>query len=264
MASNGEQTSQQAAGFWKPRHAVIGLGVLGLIIVLAVRGCGGDTEDVVESAEPEQNVQRQSVPLQAPAQGVYGNYPPVQQPYPGQPYGQPQPQPQAWPQQQAPVYPQQAPAYVQPPQYGQVQPPAGQQPGYGYQPQPVPAPQQYPVPDPDNPWAASVPRSYGQAPGGYGGPATAPQWGQHQHERPVYRDSQAGRRYRPLDHNRSGSRSENETRAPAPVWPNAPYDRRGGSSYGSTGSPGAPHPGYYGAAPVPYGGGYPGYGWPGY
>jgi len=288
MTANGGQTvPQQQVGFWKIRHAVIGLGVLGLITLLVVRGCGEDTEDE-QQAEAGGDAARQAVAVQVPAGQRAGQYRPAQQPYgapgyaPPQPaYGYQQQQPAyGYQQQQQPAYGyQQQPAYgtqsqqpaygtqSQQPAYGYQQQPAygygqQQQPAYGYGQQPGALQPQYPVTDPGNPWAAQVP--------GYGQQAQAPQWGQQQRQAPVYIiQVPGGSQYRPLDDKaEQSSRSSTTTPAAPPTWGARPYDRRGGSSFGgdaaSGGYPyGGTYGGYYGA---PYGlgtwpGGY-GSGWP--
>ncbi len=302
MTANGGQTiPQQQVGFWKIRHAVIGMAVLGLVTLLVVRGCGGD-EDEPEHEKSGDDAPRQAVAVQVPAGQWPGQYPAAQQPYgaPGYPqqqqpayrYQQQQPdygtrqQPAYGYQQQQPAYgTQQQPAYgyqQQQPAYGTQQQPtygyqqqqpvygAQQQPAYGYQQQQPAygyaqqgaAQPQYPVTDPNNPWATQLP--------GYGQQAQAPQWGQTQRQQPVYIiQVPGGSQYRPLDEqSRDSSRSTTAPAAP-PVWTPRPYDRRGGSSFGGNGSGAGAYPyggaygGYYGA---PYGlgtvpGGY-GSGWP--
>jgi hypothetical protein len=282
MAANGGQTvPQQQVGFWKIRHAVIGLAVLGVITLLVLRGCGGDEEDEQKRAEAGNDAPRQAVAVQVPTAGQRpGQYPAAQQPYgaPGYPpqqpasgyqqqpvYGAQQQQPAYGYQQQQPTYgyQQQQPTYgaqQQQPGYGyaQQQPAYGyqqQQPAYGYGQQAVPQPQ-YPTTDPNNPWATQLP-SYQQQ-------AQTPQWGQSQRQAPVYVvPVPGGSQYRPLDgESRQSERSATAPAAP-PVWSARPYDRRSGSSFG--GSDG-------GAAAAPYGGAYGGYygttpyglgGWPG-
>lgn len=295
MTANGGQTvPQQQVGFWKIRHAVIGLGVLGLITLLLVRGCGEDAED--EPQAEAGDASRQAVAVQVPAGQRPGQYPAAQQPYgapgyaPQQPaYGYQQQQPAyAYPQQQPGYSYQQQPAYgaqSQQPAYGyQPQQPVygtqPQQPAYGYQQQPAygygqqgTAPQpQYPVTDPDNPWAARLP--------GYGQQTQTPQWGQQQRQAPVYIiQVPGGSQYRPLD-DQAGQSSRSST-APAapPTWGARPYDRRGGTSFGNDAAAGGypyggVYGGYYGAPyglgtwPGGYGSGwpatgYPGVGWPG-
>ena len=112
MTANGGQTvPQQQVGFWKIRHAVIGLAVLGLITFLMMRGCGGNAEDEQKQAQADNDAPRQAIAVEVPAVGQR----PGQYPAPQQPYG-------------APGYPQQQPAYG----YAQQQ-----QPAYGYQQQPA-------------------------------------------------------------------------------------------------------------------------------
>jgi hypothetical protein len=295
MTANGGQTvPQQQVGFWKIRHAVIGLAVLGVITLLVVRGCGGDAEDEQKQAEAGDDAPRQAVAVQVPAVGQPpGQYPAAQQrPYgaPGYPqqqpaygyqqqqpvygtrqqqpaYGYQQQQPTYGVQQQQPGYAQQQPAYgyaQQQPAYGyqQQQPAYGyqqQQPAYGYAQQGGAQPQ-YPTTDPNNPWATQLPPSYGQQ-------AQTPQWGQTQRQAPVYiiQVPGGGSQYRPLDGESRQSDRSATTPSEPPAWSTRPYDRRGGSSFGGTdsGAAGYPYGGYYGA---PYGlGGWPGgygSGWP--
>ena len=140
MTTQGTQaTGTPQGGFWKIRHAVIGLGVLVLLVMLLVRGCGDDESD--QRSQRDENMPRQAIAVQIPAsQWPSTQQAPVQTPAPQQPgYGY---VPQQAPAQQ-PGYgyaPQQAPA--QQPGYGYVpqQAPA-QQPGYGYVPQQAPAQQ---------------------------------------------------------------------------------------------------------------------------
>ena len=295
-ANGGQAVPQQQVGFWKIRHAVIGLGVLGLITLLVVRGCGEDAEDE-QQAVADGEASRQAVAVQVPAAQRPGQYPPARQPHaapgyaPQQPaYGyQQQPPAAAYPQQQpAYGYQQQQPAYgyqQQQPAYGYQQQPAygtqpqqpaygyqQQQPAYGYQQQPAygygqqqgTAQPQYPVTDPNNPWAAQLP--------GYGQQAQqAPQWGQQQRQAPVYIiQVPGGSQYRPLDDKAEQDSRGSTAPAAPPVWGVRPYDRRAGSSsFGGDGGTGVypyggTYGGYYGA---PYGlGTWPGgfaSGWPG-
>lgn len=226
------------AGFWKIRHLLVALGVLVLLVVLMVRGCGSD-ESGHNEAGREGDMPRQAVVVQIPAS--------------------------QWPQQQAPVQP---PAPPQP-GYGYIPP----QPGYGYpQQQPQALQPQAPAVDSGNPWAVQTPRSYN-----YGQPDSA-QWGRTQQQRvPQYvpPPSQSMPRYRPLDEDK-GSRVEVRPAPQPPVQsyrPAAPYDRLSGSSFGE-GAPTYPYgayPGYYGSGaygvpvtPYPgYPGMVPGAGWPG-
>jgi hypothetical protein len=263
MTTPGTQaTGTPQSGFWKPRHAVIGLGVLVVLVTLMVRGCGDDESE--QGSESTETMPRQSVVVQIPASQWPGTQQaPVQTPAPQQPgYG---------------YLPQQQP--MQQPGYGYVpQQQPMQQPGYGYVPQQQPVQQQpqAPVGAGGNPWAVqqSQPSSYGQ-------PAYQ-QWGQQQPQRPqqqqqYYAPPPVGSRYRPLE-------SENVQQAapqpqPAPpvqsYYPAAPYDRLSGSSFGTPAYPyggayGGAYPGYYG--PGVYGapggvyspgwGSIPGLGWP--
>ncbi len=252
MTSNGQQAATQPAGFWKIRHAVIGFGVL-LLIVVMVRSCGDEVEEEKVEAESENGVPRQGVVVEIPAQQWPGQYPPARQ-TPYQTQQQPYQMQQPYQTQQQPY---QAPGYVQ------------QQPAYGYGVQP-PVPQyQPPTSDPDNPWAVQQQPAYGYS----AQRATqAPTWGQPQYQRqPAYAQPSGRSRFRPLDERRRDDAQQSRAApAPAPTpWTN-PYDRRSGSSFGDSSAypySGA-YPGYYGGTPygVPgYGAGsYPGIGWPPY
>ncbi|GEM_PF-2071061 len=90
-ADNGEQLTVQPQGFWKPRHAVSGLGVI-LLLVLAVRSCGGDEDETTAKSKAGEDTPRQAIVVQIPAsqwpvppapRGQALSQPPV--------YGQPQP-----------------------------------------------------------------------------------------------------------------------------------------------------------------------------
>ena len=243
MADNDKQTATQAAGFWKIRHAGMGLGAL-LLVIVVVRSCGGDAEDERFEAESGNAVPRQAIAVKIPAPQWQGQYPPVQQ--------------QAH---QAPGYPtqqQQQPAYGYPAQQLQQQ----QQPAYGYPAQQLQQQRQLPATEPGNPWAVQQPaHSYGaqRAP-------QAQQWGQTRRQPPVYTQPPGSGQYRPLDEK---PRSVQQRSSAPAVRPTAPYDRRSGSSFGGNGSayPSGAYPGYYGSTPysVPaYGGGWPGGGYPGY
>jgi len=131
-AGNGEQTTSQQQGFWKLHHAAIGLGVL-LVLVFAVRSCGGDADDetVVKSESGEQ-IPRQAIVVQIPAsqwpaQAVPGGQqfyqPPVYvQPQPALPTADPD---NPWAVQKQPAYNygnQSAPRQSQAPGWGQQQP----------------------------------------------------------------------------------------------------------------------------------------------
>lgn len=230
------------AGFWKVRHLLVGLGVLVLLVMLMVRGCGSD-EDGHKEAGQEENLPRQAVVVQIPAS--------------------------QWPQQQVPVQP---PAPQQP-GYGYIP----QQPGYGYAPQQqqqgygygyAPQQQQPPPVDSGNPWAVQTPGSYRQPNGA--------QWGrpQQQPAQQYVPVPSTMPQYRPLDEN-GGTRVERRPPPPPPAQtyrPAAPYDRLSGSSFGEgSQTPYGAYPGYYGsgayatpAVPYPgYPGVYPGAGWPG-
>jgi hypothetical protein len=273
MTDNGKQAVAQVAGFWKIRHAVIGLGALLLAIVVLVRSCGGDDVDETADADHGEAVPRQAIAVKIPESEWQGQYPRGQQ----QPYQAP-----AWPQQQQPGYggypaAQQQPAYgytgqQQQAPYGypaqQQQPGYGyagqqQQPGYGYPAQQLQQQGQPPSVDTGNPWAVPQPR--------YG---TSTQWGETQRQPLVYSQPPGSGQYRPLD---TQPRVAQQRRtAPATTGlPEAPYDRPAGSSFGSNAGTGYPYPGGYPGYPggaayggpgygagVPGGWGYPGAGWP--
>jgi len=187
MTDNGKQTATQPAGFWKIRHAGMGLGALLLVIVL-VRSCGGDAEDEKFEAESGDAIPRHAIAVKIPPPQWQGQYPPAQPQahqapaYPGQQqqpaYGYPAQQLQQQPaygypaqqQQQQPAYgypaqQQQQPAYGYPAQQQQL--------AYGYPVQQLQQQRQLPATDPGNPWAVQQPAySYGAQP-----PQTQ-QWGQ--------------------------------------------------------------------------------------
>lgn len=231
-------TETRQVGFWKPRHAIIGVGAL-LFVILLVRACSGEPEvDEKLEAKNEQAVPASVAAGQIPAQQQWqgqrqqwqGQYPPVQQ--------------QFVPQQ--PVYPYPYPA-----------------PGQA----PVQQTRQLPSSEPGNPWSVrpQQPANSYSAPV-YPQPVEqAPQWGQPQQQRPVYSQPRGTAQYRPLDQESGQSKGNAAQPAPAPPavpatnWrPAAPYDRPAGSSYGPGGAqqpyPGS-YPGYYGGS---------GYGVPGY
>ncbi|MCO6411847.1 MAG: hypothetical protein J5I92_03800 [Thiogranum sp.] len=306
MAADGEQhaAAPAPAGFWKIRHAVIAAVVLGLFTLLVVKSCDGDAEDDSSRGSADKALPRQGIAVQRPEPGWAGQYAPAQpQPgygYPQQPpgynvppqpgYGYPQPQQPAYGGAQQPGYgysqQQQQPAYggAQPPAYGYPQ--SQQQTGYGYpQQQPgysVQPPPAYATVDPDNPWATQQHRPYGYS-AQVAPPAQQPRWGESQPQQPVYTQLPGAGQYRPLEETqRAPAQSKPAAQVPATVWPAAPYDRRAGSSFGSTDSSGYPlaggYPGYYAGAPYGYGApgiwpgrfgagwpggaGYPGVGWP--
>ena len=293
MTDNDRQAANQPVGFWKIRHAVMGLGAL-LLVIVFVRSCDGDAEDEKLEADAGDAIPRTSVAVKIPAPQWQGQQPTVQQqarqtlarPPQQQPaYGYPTQQQQpayGYPtQQQQPAYgyptQQQQPAYGYPTQ--QQQPaygyPTQQQPAYGYpaqQPQQQP---QLPAADRGNPWAVQQPAySYGSQP-----VPQRRQWGQARRPPPVdYSQPSAGSQYRPLDEKPHTAQKRRATPPPATGQPTAPYDRLSGSSFGDN-TTSYPHagssPGYYGGTPygVPaYGGGwpaggglgYPGAGWPGH
>ncbi len=102
MSSDSQQTTRAPApaGFWKVRHAVIGLGVLAAVILLMVRGCGD--EEPEQQANSGTDKPRQAIVVQIPASQWPAPQQALQQPpappQPGYGYVQPQvvaPQPQA-------------------------------------------------------------------------------------------------------------------------------------------------------------------------
>ena len=241
MTDNGKQSATQAAGFWKLRHAGMGLGAL-LLVIVVMRSCGGDAEDERFKAESGDAAPRHAIAVKIPAPQWQGQYPPAQQ---------------------VPAYPtqqQQQPAYGYPAQQLQQQ-----QPAYGYPAQQRQQQRQLPATDPGNPWAVQQP-AYSD--GAQRAPQTR-QWGQTRRQPPVYSQPPGSGQYRPLDE--KPRRAQQGSSAPA-VRPAAPYDRRSGSSFGGndTAHPySGAYPGYYGGTPygVPaYGGGWPGGGlaYPGY
>ena len=251
MADNGKQAATQPAGFWKIRHAGMGLGAL-LLVIVVVRSCGGDAEDERFEAESRNAVPRQAIAVKIPAPQWQGQYPPAQQQQPA--YGYPAQQ-------------QQQPAYGYPAQQQQ-------QPAYGYPAQQLQQQRQLPATEPGNPWAVQQPAySYGAQ----RAPQTR-QWGQTRRQPPVYTQPPGSGQYRPLDEKpRTAQQRRSAAPATATGWPSAPYDRRSGSSFGGNGTSypySGSSPGYYGGTPygVPaYGGGwpggglgYPGAGYPGY
>jgi len=264
MTTQGTQANSAApAGFWKLRHAVIGLGILMFLVIVMVRGCGDDEPEKQGNTEGD-DMPRQGVVVQIPASQWPPQQAPVQPPAPQQPgYGYIPPQQQPGygytQQQQQPGYgytQQQQPGYGNAPQ---------QQPGYGYMPQ-------QPAADGSNPWAVQTQPAYG-----YGQPGNQ-QWGQQQPQRPQYTQvPPGGARYRPLESEET--RSPPPRPAPQPVqryYPAAPYDQPGGSSFAAPTYPYAgAYPGYsggagvYGAPGTGYGylpaypGGVPAAGWPG-
>ncbi len=285
MTDNDKQAASQASGFWKIRHAGMGIGAI-LLVIVVVRSCGGDAEDDRFEAESGDAVPRQAIAVKIPSPQWQGQHPPTQQ-WQGQyPPAQQQGQyPSTQQQQQSaygyPAQQQQQPAYGYPaqqqqqPAYGypaqqQQQPAYGypaqqqQQPAYGYPAQQLQQQRQLPATDPGNPWAVQQPAySYGAQ----RTPQTQ-QWGQTRRQPPVYSQPPGSGQYRPLDEK---PRSAQQSSSAAAVRPAAPYDRRSGSSFGGNGSsyPSGAYPGYYGSAPygVPaYGGGWPagGPGYPGY
>ena len=265
MTDNDKQAASQASGFWKIRHAGMGIGAI-LLVIVVVRSCGGDAEDDRFEAESGDAVPRQAIAVKIPSPQWQGQYPPAQQQGqypPAQQQGQYPPaqqQGQYPPTQQRGQYPptqQQQPAYGYPAQQQQ-------QPAYGYPAQQLQQQRQLPATDPGNPWAVQQPAySYGAQ----RTPQTQ-QWGQTRRQPPVYSQPPGSGQYRPLDEK---PRSAQQSSSAAAVRPAAPYDRRSGSSFGGNGSsyPSGAYPGHYGSAPygVPaYGGGWPagGPGYPGY
>jgi hypothetical protein len=237
------------AGFWKIRHAVIGLSILAGLVILLMRACGDEESE--QQIDSQANKPRQAIAVQIPAST---QWPPPPQSAVSQQPGYRYAPPQSGVSQQ-PGY-----GYVPP-----TQPTAPQQPGYGYAP-PVQQQPQAPVPAENNPWAVrSQPRSYGQY--------RSQDWGQPQPRQPQYMQPSTSSQYRPLESESTPSTTRAPVvQQPAQVYrPMAPYDRLSGSSFGAPGYPySGAYPGYYGSGVygVPGGGVYgpvmPGYGWPGY
>ena len=246
MTDSDKQAASQASGFWKIRHAGMGIGAI-LLVIVVVRSCGGDAEDDRFEAESGDAVPRQAIAVKIPSPQWQGQYPTTQQ-WQGQ-------YPPAQQQGQYPPTQQQQPAYGYPAQQQQ-------QPAYGY---PAQQQRQLPATDPGNPWAVQQP-AYSD--GAQRAPQTR-QWGQTRRQPPVYSQPPGSGQYRPLDEK---PRSAQQSSSAAAVRPAAPYDRRSGSSFGGndTAHPySGAYPGYYGGTPygVPaYGGGWPagGHGYPGY
>ena len=119
MTDNGKQTATQSAGFWKIRHAGMGLGAL-LLVIVVMRSCGGDAEDERFKAESGDAAPRHAIAVKIPAPQWQGQYPPAQQ---------------------VPAYPTQQ----------------QQQPAYGYPAQQLQQQRQLPATDPGNPWAVQQP-----------------------------------------------------------------------------------------------------------
>ena len=109
--------------FWKPRHAVIGLAVLGALVMLMMRACGDDSDE--QQADAVQEKPRQAIAVQIPA----SDWPSTQQ-------------------QAQQMVPQAAPGYGYSPQVLPVQPQAQRK---------------QPTSGASNPWAVrQQPQSYGQ------------------------------------------------------------------------------------------------------
>jgi len=131
-AGNGEQTTSQQQGFWKLRHAAIGLGVL-VLVIFAVRSCGGDADnETVVKSESGEKIPRHAIAVRIPATqsparvapgGQQSYQPPVYvQPPPGLPATDPD---NPWAVQQQPAYnygKQNAPRQSKMPGWGQRQP----------------------------------------------------------------------------------------------------------------------------------------------
>jgi hypothetical protein len=249
--------SQQAAspppppaGFWKIRHAVIGLGVL-IVLVMMMRACSDDEPE--QHADSEADKPRQSIAVQIPASQWPAQQTPPQYAAPPQPgYGYAPPQSGA---QSQPGYGYAPPQYAAPPQ-----------PGYGYAPAPVQQPQA-PAPADNNPWAVQK-----QPPGGYG-QYRSQQWGQPQPRQPQYVQPSTGLQYRPLEPESTAPQAPAVQQSTPGYQPVAPYDRITGSSFNRPYPYGGAYPGYYGQGMYGMpGGGYapgwpgavPGMGWPGY
>jgi hypothetical protein len=285
-ARDGHEVRQQNAGFWRIRHAIIGVAVIGFVVLLMMRSCGDESEQGDESLRSGDAAPRQAVavpvqpwpPTGYPQRGQ-GGY--AQQPGYGYAQGvQPGYQQPGYGQQPGQAYGQQPDA-----RYGQGQPgydyaPAGTpgygyqqaQPSYGYAQQPRGG-YQYSSPDPDNPWATRVP-TYGQysqyGTQGWGQERQSEQWGRPQRQAPVYMQPPGGNQYRPLDEDQY-SRSRSATSPVPQSRATLPYDRRGGSSFGEGGNQPGGYPsgsmygGYYSVppgAPGVWSGGW-GTGWPG-
>lgn len=118
-------TQPPPAGFWKIRHLAIVLGVLVLLVMLMLRGCGSD--DAGEEIAGKEGMPRQAIVVQIPA----SQWPPVQQQVPVQPAPPQQPgygyMPQQAVQPQAPVADGGNPWAVQAPRSYEYRPSAGAQ-----------------------------------------------------------------------------------------------------------------------------------------
>lgn len=239
MADDVHQTMTQTTeqvGFWKPRHALIGLAVV-MGVVLLVRACGGESGEDSQQPVAEAGAGDSAAPVtQAPPPAQqWPQYPPAQQQF-TQPY---------------PAYPYTVPAQPQ------ARPPA-----------------QMPSSDTGNPWAvrgnASTPAYNLPNQAQPGGQNSG--WGQPQQQRPAYTQPQGSAQYRPLAEQPAQPRQSQQApvvQVPVPVttWPAYPYDRPAGSSYGDN-PPQSPYMGVYPGGVYPGAGyGYPGgglYGVPGY
>jgi len=94
MSDTDAQTSTPPpAGFWKPRHALIGAGVL-LLLVMGVRSCGDDADEDRAVKDVADDAPRQAIVVQIPA----ANWPPQ-----GLPAAPPSYQAPVYAQPQAPV-----------------------------------------------------------------------------------------------------------------------------------------------------------------
>lgn len=89
--TDAQTTTPPPAGFWKPRHALIGAGVLALL-VMGVRSCGDDADEDKTVKDVADNTPRQAIVVQIPVsprwpqQGLPVALPSYQAPA----YGQPQ------------------------------------------------------------------------------------------------------------------------------------------------------------------------------
>lgn len=84
MSTDSQQPASRPApaGFWKPRHAVIGLGALAVLVMLMMRACGDD--------EPQRHSDQADKPRQAIIVQIPASQWPAQQPPPPQPTAPPQ------------------------------------------------------------------------------------------------------------------------------------------------------------------------------
>ena len=190
MSDTDAQTSTPPpAGFWKPRHALIGAGVL-LLLVMGVRSCGDDAgEDTAVKDNVADNAPRQAIVVQIPAsrwpeQGLPAAPPSYQAPViqarpampsdPDNPWAVPQAPRAATTQQPAAQWgqPQRRPepVYVQPPGSARYRPLDSRR-----REAPQPAAPAVPVQRwPAAPYDRLSGSSFGNAAGGYPYPGSAP------------------------------------------------------------------------------------------